>query len=106
MISPQSIAVAAGSSSLVGKEGQMFRRTLPHSLGMLAIICILTYLQAHAFSKMIPNMPTIVSAALTSTAPPPIGAYGIGVLVVSALVILGLAVTNARTSAAEVEASG
>jgi lactate permease len=106
MISPQSIAVAAGSSSLVGKEGQMFRRTLPHSLGMLAIICILTYLQAHAFSKMIPNMPTIVSAALTSTAPPPIGAYGIGVLVVSALVILGLAVTNARTSAAEVETSG
>jgi lactate permease len=54
MISPQSIAVAAGSSGLTGQEGRLFRRTLPHSLALLLVICLLTYLQARFLPGMIP----------------------------------------------------
>jgi lactate permease len=46
MISPQSIAIAATAVGLVGKESDLFRFTAKHSFIMLAIVCILTTLQA------------------------------------------------------------
>jgi len=46
MISPQSIAIAATAVGLVGKESDLFRFTARHSFIMLAIVCILTTLQA------------------------------------------------------------
>ncbi|HVU55667.1 MAG TPA: lactate permease LctP family transporter [Puia sp.] len=48
MISPQSIAVGATAVGLVGKEADIFRFTVKHSFIMLAIVCILTTLQAYA----------------------------------------------------------
>ena len=65
MISPQSIAVAAAATGLVGKESDLFRFTLKHSLFLLVIICIMTYVQAYVLQGMIPTiagiMPIIAS---------------------------------------------
>lgn len=54
MISPQSIAVATAASGLVGKEGDLFRFTVKHSLILAVIVGIMTYLQAYSFTWMIP----------------------------------------------------
>ena len=54
MISPQSIAVACAAVGLVGHEAGLFRFTLKHSLFFVAIIGVITTLQAYVFSWMIP----------------------------------------------------
>ncbi len=54
MISPQSIAVAAAAGQLVGRESDLFRFTVRHSLILLAIICIIVLAQAYVFKWMIP----------------------------------------------------
>ena len=54
MISPQSISVATAASNMVGKEGDIFRFTLPHSLAMLCFVAVLTLLQAYALKWMLP----------------------------------------------------
>jgi L-lactate transport len=54
MISPQSIAVATASTGLVGKEGDLFRLTIKHSLFFVLIISVLTILQAYLLKWMIP----------------------------------------------------
>ncbi|HML52786.1 MAG TPA: lactate permease LctP family transporter [Solidesulfovibrio magneticus] len=54
MISPQSISVATAASNMVGKEGDIFRFTLPHSLAMLGVVAVLTLLQAYALKWMLP----------------------------------------------------
>lgn len=65
MISPQSIAVAAAATGLVGRESDLFRFTLKHSLFLLLIICLITYIQAYVVPGMVPTiagiMPTIAS---------------------------------------------
>ncbi len=55
MISPQSIAVACAATGMVGQEGMLLRFTLKHSLLLLAVICVMTYLQAHALAWMLPH---------------------------------------------------
>ncbi|CDH43317.1 lactate permease LctP family transporter [Candidatus Contendibacter odensensis] len=54
MISPQSIAVACAAVGLVGKESDLFRFTLKHSLFFAVIIGIITYVQAYYLQWMIP----------------------------------------------------
>jgi lactate permease len=54
MISPQSIAVAAAATKQTGKEGRIFRRVILHSIALVAIICLMTFLQAYYFKWMIP----------------------------------------------------
>ncbi|MCY7974000.1 L-lactate permease LutP [Bacillus inaquosorum] len=54
MISPQSIAVACAAVGLAGKESDLFRFTIKHSLFLLLLVCIITFLQHHLFSWMIP----------------------------------------------------
>lgn len=54
MISPQSIAVACAAVGLAGKEADLFRFTIKHSLFLLLLVCIITFLQHHVFSWMIP----------------------------------------------------
>lgn len=54
MISPQSLAVATAACGMVGEEGTLFRFTLKHSLFLLLLICVLTYLQAYYLQWMIP----------------------------------------------------
>jgi lactate permease len=57
MISPQSISVASAATGLIGKEGNLFRFTLCHSLAMTLIVCLITLLQAYWFSWMLPAAP-------------------------------------------------
>ncbi|MBU8919749.1 L-lactate permease [Neobacillus sp. 114] len=45
MISPQSIAVACAAVGLAGKEADLFRFTVKHSIVLVLIVCIMTFLQ-------------------------------------------------------------
>ncbi|CAM3168215.1 L-lactate permease [Sporolactobacillus spathodeae] len=54
MISPQSIAVATAATGQVGKEGSLFMFTFKHSLLLVAIIGIISLLQAYVLQWMIP----------------------------------------------------
>ncbi|PWC54794.1 L-lactate permease [Azospirillum sp. TSO22-1] len=54
MISPQSIAVACAAVGLVGRESELFRFTVKHSLFFVAIIGVITAIQAYIVPWMIP----------------------------------------------------
>jgi len=54
MISPQSIAVGTAAVGLIGKEAQLFRYTLKHSLIMLLLICLITLAQAYIIPWIVP----------------------------------------------------
>lgn len=54
MISPQSISVATAATGLVGQESTIFRFALTHSIAMIILMGILTYLQAYALHWMMP----------------------------------------------------
>lgn len=54
MISPQSIAIACAAVGLVGRESDLFRFTLKHSLIFAVMIGVITTLQAYVFTWMIP----------------------------------------------------
>ena len=53
MISPQSIAVACAATGLVGKESDLFRFTLKHSLFFAAVVGLITLAQAYWFQGML-----------------------------------------------------
>ncbi|CCK04732.1 L-lactate permease [Cronobacter sakazakii 701] len=46
MISPQSIAIACAAVGLVGKESDLFRFTVKHSLAFTCMVGLITLLQA------------------------------------------------------------
>jgi len=54
MISPQSIAVATAATGLVGKEGDLFNFAVKHSLALVVIVGIMTFIQAYFLTWMIP----------------------------------------------------
>lgn len=54
MVSPQSIAVAAAATGFDGQEATLFRRTIKHSLILVAVVMVLTYLQSNVLSWMVP----------------------------------------------------
>ncbi|MCS4297726.1 L-lactate permease [Acinetobacter sp. BIGb0196] len=54
MISPQSIAIACAAVGLVGKESDLFRFTVKHSITFTIMIGIIITLQAYVFPWMIP----------------------------------------------------
>ena len=54
MISPQSIAVACAAVGLAGKESDLFRFTVKHSIFLLLIIAVIVFLQNSVLSFMIP----------------------------------------------------
>jgi len=55
MISPQSIAVACAATRLVGRESELFRFTVRHSLLFVMIVGLITLLQAYVFPGMLPG---------------------------------------------------
>jgi len=63
MISPQSIAVATGSTGLVGKESDIFRFTLKHSILLAVVIGGMHMLWAYVFKGMVPVYEKLVVAA-------------------------------------------
>ena len=55
MISPQSIAVACAATGLVGRESELFRFTLKHSLLFATMVGLITLLQAYVLTGMVPH---------------------------------------------------
>ena len=54
MISPQNLAIAAAAVGMNGKEGDIFRRVVVWSVVFLAVLCVLSALQASVLSWMVP----------------------------------------------------
>ncbi|WP_026802861.1 lactate permease LctP family transporter [Aliarcobacter lanthieri] len=54
MISPQSISIACASTGIVGKESDLFRFTVKHSLILVVIMGLITMTQAYVLTWMIP----------------------------------------------------
>jgi lactate permease len=46
MVSPQNLAIAAAAVGMAGKEGDIFRKVIGWSLGLLVLMCILVGLQS------------------------------------------------------------
>src|SRR4029079_11110340 len=46
MLSPQNLAVAAAAASMAGREGDLFRKLIGWSLGMLAVFTVFVVLQS------------------------------------------------------------
>jgi lactate permease len=90
MISPQSIAVGTASTGLVGKESELLRFTLKHSLIMLLIICIFTFLQAYVITWIIPEYKKLES--LVSSSVPDI-AKGWSYIAVLVVVLIAISVS-------------
>jgi lactate permease len=56
MVSPQNLAIGAAAVGLAGREGDLFRKVIGWSLLMLAIMCVLVYLQStDVLGWMIPS---------------------------------------------------
>jgi lactate permease len=49
VISPQSIAIAAGAVGLSGRESEILRASIGYSLGMLAVICVWSFALSSLF---------------------------------------------------------
>ena len=46
MVSPQNLAIAAAAVGMAGREGDLFRKVLGWSLGLLALMCVIVFLQS------------------------------------------------------------
>ncbi|MBE3551931.1 MAG: lactate permease LctP family transporter [Kyrpidia tusciae] len=55
MISPQSIAVGASATGLAGREGEIYRFTLKHSILFVLIVSVITTIEAYVFPGLIPK---------------------------------------------------
>src|SRR5262249_55109457 len=54
MSSPQNLAIAAAAVGMNGKEGDIFRRVVVWSVVFLALLCVISVLQANVLSWMVP----------------------------------------------------
>ncbi len=55
LISPQSIAVACAATGLIGRETDIFRKTLKYSVILLAFVMLVVVLQAYVFPGVVPK---------------------------------------------------
>ncbi|MCL6627463.1 MAG: lactate permease LctP family transporter, partial [Alicyclobacillus shizuokensis] len=55
MISPQSIAVGTSATGLVGREGDLYRFTLKHSIALVVLVAVISTLYAYVFSGAVPR---------------------------------------------------
>jgi len=62
LISPQSIAVACAATGLIGRETDIFRKTLKYSVMLLLFVMVVVVLQAYVVPWMVPK--DIVAAAV------------------------------------------
>jgi lactate permease len=54
MISPQNLTIAATAVGILGRESDLFRKTILWSIGLLFILCVLIYLQSNVLAWMLP----------------------------------------------------
>ena len=56
MIAAQSLVIACAATGQSGKEGDLFRAVLKHSLGLLAVVGVIVILIAYVFPQLIPSV--------------------------------------------------
>ena len=54
MLSPQSLAIAATSVDMEGKESDILKAVVPWSFAMLVVVCLLVFLQTNILSFLVP----------------------------------------------------
>lgn len=97
MISPQSIAVASAAVGLVGREGDLFRFAIKHSILLALFLSVVVTLQAYVFTGLIPVYEMVQAAAAAAAAPvfPTLGVTYLAVTAgVLAAVYLAVAMLN------------
>lgn len=94
MISPQSIAIAAAATGLEGREGELYRFSLRHSVVLLIFMCIIIYAihTGYADKNIFQVLTVQDAAAAASTASKAVtsAVQGLAALGISLLIILGL----------------
>jgi len=55
MIAAQSVVVATAAVGLQGKEGDLFRKVLPHSIALASLVGLIVFLYAKFGSAWIPH---------------------------------------------------
>ena len=55
LISPQSIAVACAATGLIGRETDIFRKTLKYSVVLLALVIVIVWMQAYVVPNVVPQ---------------------------------------------------
>jgi L-lactate permease len=55
MIAAQSLVIGCAVTGQVGKEGDLFRAVLKHSIGLMAFIGLIVMMYAYLFPAAIPN---------------------------------------------------
>ncbi|MDI5974786.1 L-lactate permease [Amycolatopsis magusensis] len=54
MISPQNLTIACAAAQMNGQEGNLLRKVLPWSIGLLLVMCLIVAAQASFLSGMLP----------------------------------------------------
>ena len=105
MISPQSIAVATAAVGLIGRESEIFRFNLKHSIILTTVIGLITLLQAYVITWIIPVYHKAVSVSSTtvqsSVSHPVSLASGLTYLGVTFIIVFLLAVLSRAVSKPE-----
>jgi lactate permease len=100
MISPQSLAVATAAVGLVGKEPDLFRFTLKHSIILTSVIAVLVYLQSNVLHFMVPVYQRGAGAGAATVAPSlSEGLLALGVMAVVVVLVVTLAVLLGKARA-------
>jgi lactate permease len=105
MISPQSLAVATAAVGLVGKEPDLFRFTLKHSIILTTVIAVIVFLQSNVLHFMVPVYSRVASAAAAASGASVVG-EGVKYLAVTIAVVIAVAAISivlGRGKAAEAE---
>ena len=55
MVAAQSLVIACAATGQAGKEGDLFRSILKHSLGLLVIVGLIVLAFAYVFPSLIPS---------------------------------------------------
>ncbi|MGI6321745.1 MAG: L-lactate permease [Bacteroidales bacterium] len=88
MISPQSLAVGTAAVGLVGKESDLLRFTIKHSLIFLLIVSVITIIQAYIAKWFIPDYEKISGAAVKTVTDINTGFLYLGVLIATILALM------------------
>lgn len=86
MISPQSIAIAAGTTGLTGKEGEIYKFSMKHSMILLAIICCIIYFFDSIFVEIL-KAEDITGAAQSAAGSTAAGSTGLIILAITFIVV-------------------
>lgn len=85
MISPQSIAIAAAVTNIVGEEGELYKFSMKHSIILLTIVSIYIYMIAGPLNFLIP---VVKGEALAASAVDPSLLYQAGAMFLAGTVVL------------------